>query len=357
MTPDGPGTSPASGPSHPGETVAMPVRTPDGPSGTSPSAGAPAAVQRTAQSGPTTLSAAGVRPSSADTLHAGPGPAARPGTAAHRAPGPRTPDTSAPNRRDGSASAAVPGATVAPALGSSLSDPVGAPMPTVVQRSRSLLADRPLSVSTGAGEGFSAPPAPPGTSRPVVTPSWRRDTPPARPAGSLAPQPSPNPGSSSTPPSKTPPSKTPPKLPRRTGEPPRTSAGRRTDGTTRRAPPRLRHPPGPGCSGASSAPVRPRRRPSPRPPRPPLPAGNRWPAAREGQTPGAPHAKRGPRQCGVRTAPRRPPGLPCPPRPHRPSREPHRAGRAPPSPSYVLIRRLPPAARGPSCRSSGCRCR
>ncbi|SCD74920.1 syndecan 1 [Streptomyces sp. DpondAA-D4] len=241
VTPDGPGTSPASGPSHPGETVAMPVRTPDGPSGTSPPAGAPAAVKRTAQSGPTTLSAAGVRPSSADTLHAGPGPAARPGTAAHRAPGPRTPDTSAPNRRDGSASAAVPGATVAPALGSSLSGPVGAPVPTVVQRSRSLLADRPLSVSTGAGEGFSAPPAPPGTSRPVVTPSWRRDTPPARPAGSPAPQPSPNPGSSSTPPSKTPPKTPPPN--RRTAPDERRAPDGRND------PPRAATPPAPARTG------------------------------------------------------------------------------------------------------------
>ena len=60
----------------------------------------------------------------------------------------------------------------------------------VVQRARALLADRPLAVSTGAGEDFSAPPTADRTSR-VVAATWRRDRPeptgppPASPAPSV----------------------------------------------------------------------------------------------------------------------------------------------------------------------------
>ncbi|SCM14485.1 hypothetical protein SAMN04883147_11211, partial [Streptomyces sp. DpondAA-F4] len=56
--------------------------------------------------------------------------------------------------------------------------------PAVVQRSRSLLADRPLSVSTGAGEGFTAPPPAAGAeapARPVVKAAWRREPTPVEP--------------------------------------------------------------------------------------------------------------------------------------------------------------------------------
>ncbi|MEU5368454.1 hypothetical protein ABZ362_05625 [Streptomyces sp. NPDC005951] len=46
-----------------------------------------------------------------------------------------------------------------------------------VQRARTLLPDRPLSINTGSAEGFSGPPvaAGGGSSRPVVAATWRRD--------------------------------------------------------------------------------------------------------------------------------------------------------------------------------------
>ncbi|MFF2324777.1 MULTISPECIES: hypothetical protein [unclassified Streptomyces] len=63
--------------------------------------------------------------------------------------------------------------------------------PPTVQRSRTLLAGRALTVRTGSGEGFSGPTAA-ATARPVVAATWRRDV---RQPGSGASEPgSPGPG-------------------------------------------------------------------------------------------------------------------------------------------------------------------
>ncbi|MFB7188341.1 hypothetical protein ACFCZT_24195 [Streptomyces sp. NPDC056230] len=83
-----------------------------------------------------------------------------------------------------------------------------------VQRSRALLAGRALKVSTGTGEGFSAPTATAGsTARPVVAATWRRDV---RQPGSDAP--APGHGSSGTGEHRTPSGA----APRRTAPTPRT---------------------------------------------------------------------------------------------------------------------------------------
>lgn len=55
---------------------------------------------------------------------------------------------------------------------------------SAVQRSRALLAERPLMVSTGASEGFFSAPAPASRAvRPVVAATWRRDVRSARATG------------------------------------------------------------------------------------------------------------------------------------------------------------------------------
>ncbi|MFB7134373.1 hypothetical protein ACFCZY_22460 [Streptomyces sp. NPDC056237] len=83
-----------------------------------------------------------------------------------------------------------------------------------VQRSRALLAGRALKVSTGTGEGFSAPRATAGSpARPVVAATWRRDV---RQPGSD--EPSPGHGSSGTGEHRTPSGA----APRRAAPPPRT---------------------------------------------------------------------------------------------------------------------------------------
>ncbi|MFD7361201.1 hypothetical protein ACFWAC_21250 [Streptomyces sp. NPDC059885] len=80
--------------------------------------------------------------------------------------------TASPDQADSGANTPATGAPKVerPTAGGSI------PVPAV-QRSRRLLADRPLVVSTGAAEGFSAPAPTPGagSSRPVVAATWRRD--------------------------------------------------------------------------------------------------------------------------------------------------------------------------------------
>ncbi|MFJ3580987.1 hypothetical protein ACIPPS_01955 [Streptomyces sp. NPDC090127] len=75
-----------------------------------------------------------------------------------------------------------------------------APVVPLVQRTRSLLADRPLVVGTGAPAGFSASAPTPSASgapaRPVVAATWRRDLPPdpvAAPAPASPAPPAPQP--------------------------------------------------------------------------------------------------------------------------------------------------------------------
>ncbi|MGW6567045.1 hypothetical protein [Streptomyces sp. NPDC054975] len=101
----------------------------------------------------------------------------------------RTPASTTPARGDATPRTPL---HVSAATGAS---PGAAPAVTpFVQSSRRLLADRPLVVSTGAAEGFSAPPSAAGASRrPVVAASWRRDPAPGTPEGPADPSRTPAP--------------------------------------------------------------------------------------------------------------------------------------------------------------------
>ncbi|MEU6946205.1 hypothetical protein ABZ957_13375 [Streptomyces sp. NPDC046316] len=106
---------------------------------------------------------------------------------------------SSPQPSVGSPSGPAAARTAAPAalVGSTPRNPAPAGIAApAVQRSLRLLADRPLVVSTGVPEGFSAQPGPAQAagpaSRPVVAASWRREPAPdpaAAPAPASAPRP------------------------------------------------------------------------------------------------------------------------------------------------------------------------
>ncbi len=128
--------APASAPAPPTASAAMPVRSapavPSGPAEPTGPAPAPATVQRSATATPP------------------------------------PPVRIRPIPRDRTTTAHGPGGT-APTSASTLTPSL--------QRARTLLPDRPLSITTGSAEGFSGPPVATGggSSRPVVAATWRRD--------------------------------------------------------------------------------------------------------------------------------------------------------------------------------------
>ncbi|MEU7035116.1 hypothetical protein ABZ958_15695 [Streptomyces sp. NPDC046237] len=103
---------------------------------------------------------------------------------------------STPRPSVGSLSGPAAARTAAPAAPVGSTPRNSAPAAPAVQRSLRLLADRPLVVSTGVPEGFSAQPGPGQAagpaSRPVVAASWRREPvpdPETAPAPASAPRP------------------------------------------------------------------------------------------------------------------------------------------------------------------------
>ncbi|MFF9911646.1 hypothetical protein [Streptomyces sp. NPDC013457] len=136
-----------------------------------------------APTGRTSVQRDAVNPGGAPAVASGPSqtPSAQP-----RPPLPLVPVARAVERAAGPAGSNPPsgGAPTRPAAG------LITAAATAVQRSRRLLPERPLVVSTGVPEGFSAQPAPAqaagAASRPVVAATWRREPAPAPASGQRA---------------------------------------------------------------------------------------------------------------------------------------------------------------------------
>ncbi|MCT4354419.1 hypothetical protein M5362_14900 [Streptomyces sp. Je 1-79] len=167
---------PTATPTPPRTPTPTPPRTPTAtstPASATPLLGAAPSVQR------------GAVPPAADRI-----PSPRPSTSATTDAGTPSPRQTAPRQPQPPAQpqplvtvARAAGAMTGPGASEGRADagsgPAGGPFrATPDQRSRGLLAERPLGVSTGAAEGFSAPAGPAaGNSRPVVAATWRRDPP------------------------------------------------------------------------------------------------------------------------------------------------------------------------------------